>query len=210
VKSLRRAYDALIEAGARIGAGLVGLVFLAIVYDVSLRSVGFKPPAWTSALSEYALLYLTMLAAPWLVRHRGHVTVESFIVRLPWRIRAFLEKVIYVACIALCLGLAYYSTLMAIDSAMRGELDIRSIEIPRWVLFAPLLLGFVFCAVEFGRYLFGSDSLYASQGATLPADMSEPSVLSETGAGDADYGDERNRHHGRSARPGGEGSARSP
>ena len=168
---LRRAYHYLIEACAVLGAVLVGAIFVAIIYDVCLRAVGAKPPPWTSAFSEYALLYSTMLAAPWLVRNKAHVSVESLIVRLPAGPRWLVEKLIYLICIALCMGLGYYAALMAVESATRGELDIRSIEIPRWLLFAILPVGFVLCAIEFGRYLFGEDSLYMRQKAPAAGDV---------------------------------------
>ena len=70
------AYEALIGALAGLTCALLGLVFLAIVYDVLVRTLGFQPPYWVSAFTEYALLFMTMLAAPWLVRRKAHVFVH--------------------------------------------------------------------------------------------------------------------------------------
>ena len=67
-----RIYDGVIVGLAIIAGAMVAAVFLMIVYDVAVRTLGFQPPFWTSALTEYALLYMTMLAAPWLVRQKGH------------------------------------------------------------------------------------------------------------------------------------------
>ena len=52
-------------------SALIAADCLLIVVDVSLRNLGMQPPAYTVALTEYSLLYMTMAAAPWLVRERG-------------------------------------------------------------------------------------------------------------------------------------------
>ena len=76
---LTRAYDNLIMALALLAGVMIASVFFFIVFDVTLRTTGFRPPEFVSAVSEYVLLYVTMLAAPWLVRERGHVRIGSFL-----------------------------------------------------------------------------------------------------------------------------------
>ena len=162
LQSLIKAYDAVIVGLAVLAGAMVAAVFLAIVYDVSVRTLGFQPPFWTIALTEYALLFMTMFAAPWLVRKRGHVFVESVVLQLGAAARRVVEKLVYIICIVLCLVLAYYATDQGLDAASRGTLDIRSITVPRWVLFAALPIGFGLSAIEFFRFLVGSESMYVS------------------------------------------------
>lgn len=153
MSKLARAYDALVEGAAVIGCLLVAAIFLAIIADVALRSLGLRPPAGTSALSEYAMLYMTMLVAPALVRQGAHVAVDSFIGCLPPGARGALRKATLAACIAVSLLLAWYAGAATLDAAYRGEVDVRSIEIPRWALVGILPVGFVLCATEFCRLL---------------------------------------------------------
>ena len=40
-----------------------------------------------------------------------------------------------------------------------GEVEIRSLDMPRWALFAPVTLGFSMMAVEFTRCLIRGDSM---------------------------------------------------
>ena len=78
-------YDRLIH-GMAVFAGLViAAACLLIAYDVIARNLGMQPPASTVALTEYALLYFTMAAAPYLVRSKGHIVVEVVYQRLPDR-----------------------------------------------------------------------------------------------------------------------------
>ena len=65
------------------------------------------------------------------------------------------------ACVLL---LAYYAAVLLIENYVRGERDIRSITIPLWVIFVPFPIGLALCAVEFGRFLFGSERLLSGRG----------------------------------------------
>ena len=155
-----RLYDRLIAVLAAVAGAMLAGVFVMIVYDVTVRALGYQPPAHTSALSEYAMLYMTLLAAPWVLRNKGHVFVEFLAGALPRTVRRVLRRGIYTLCIVVCLGLAYYGLLAALDYWERGELDIKSIVIAKWAYYAPLPIGFFLCAVEFARFLFGIDDMY--------------------------------------------------
>ena len=156
-----KGYEALIGALAGLACTLLALVFLAIVYDVVVRTLGYQPPYWVSALTEYSLLFMTMLAAPWLVRRKAHVFVTSLLAVLPQSVRRSAAKLVYAGCIVICLAISYYAALMGLEAFRLGEFDIRSIDMPRWLLFASLPLGFCLCAVEFARFLAGCDDMYA-------------------------------------------------
>ena len=150
--------------GLAIIAGvMVAAVFLMIVFDVLVRALGFQPPFWTSALTEYALLYMTMLAAPWLVREKGHISVESMTLMLSVRFQNMVHILAYSVSIILCLVLAFYSVKQGFAVWSRGEIDIRSISIPGWLMYASLPVGFSLSAIEFGRFLFGRDSMYTER-----------------------------------------------
>lgn len=157
--TLRRIYNAVIVGLAIVAGAMMAAVFLMIILDVVMRTAGLQPPLFVSALSEYALLYMAMFAAPWVVRIKGHVYVESLTSALPERARRLIERFVLLLCIAVCLVLAYYAATTGIEIAGRGEDDVRSIVIPRWVLFVPLPVGFTLCAAEFFRFLLGFDRM---------------------------------------------------
>lgn len=156
-----RLYDRMITMLAVLASIMVGSVFILIVVDVSMRTAGLRPPVFSSAVSEYSLIYVTMLAAPWLVRERGHVRIDSFVNFAPPATKRFIERLLIVVCIALCLIAAWLSADFAIEFWRKGEIDIRSIEIPRALLFVPLVTGFFLCAVEFLRFLLIGETLTA-------------------------------------------------
>lgn len=134
-----------------LAAGTMAFCTLATIYDVGLRTLGMRPPAWTSAYVEYSMLLLTMAIAPALVRLRGHVAIEMVIRSLPERAARSLAMIVYVISFGVCVAVAYYAARMGLEVLGRNEIDQRSVPIPRWVLFSFLFIGFSLCAGEFLR-----------------------------------------------------------
>lgn len=165
MQAVVRGYDRLVTAMAMTGCVLLAVMFVMIVYDVTVRTIGLTPPAATSALSEYFMLYVTMLAAPYLVREKAHVAVESIELVLPAAAMPWLARLVCIVCAVLSLLLAWYSVDGIVDAVQSGEVDIRSIIIPKWVLYAPLPVGFALSAVEFARLLLARTGLLVGRGA---------------------------------------------
>jgi len=160
MKVLRKLYDSIIVSLAAVAGIILALMCVLITVDVSLRNLGFQPLRATVAVTEYALLYFTMFAAPYLVRTRGHVVVRIIYDRLGNVTKKFLELGIYVLCAAAALLISYVSADLVIESLILGDTEPRSIDLPRWILFTPLLIGFFFVGCEFLRFLFTKESFY--------------------------------------------------
>jgi C4-dicarboxylate transporter, DctQ subunit len=160
MQAIATAYERLLKALAIVSAAVVGMMAFAIMFDVVVRNVGFRPPPHTSAAVEYAMLYVTLLASPWLLREKGHVYIEVLIARVNARWRRAFALATYALCLTACLLLLYYSIDLTLLNWQRGGADIRSFDMPRWLLFAAMPPSFLLMAVEFARFLFGYDSLY--------------------------------------------------
>ena len=151
MKIVVAAYTKLIESLALLSGLIIASVCLLIAYDVITRNLGLQPPDSTVALTEYALLYFTMAAAPWLVRTRGHIVVEVAHSRLQGRAKVIVDKIILLICMIVSLTVCGIAVFLMLESIQRGEIEIRSLEMPRAFLFAPLSLGFGLMATEFLR-----------------------------------------------------------
>jgi TRAP-type C4-dicarboxylate transport system permease small subunit len=141
------------------GVVIVTAVFL-IVLDVLMRVLGLDPLLFILTTVEYSLLWFTMLAAPWLVRIKGHVFIDAVTQFLPPVIKKIVAKMVYFICIAAALLYGYHLYILLAEAIESGEIDIRSFEIPMWFLFVTMPLCFFMCAMEFGRFLLGFDDMY--------------------------------------------------
>lgn len=168
-KSLERVTTAL----AHFACAIVTLIFTMIVVDVLVRAgctasynlfgddYACSPPSFTLAVVEYALLWFAMSAAPYLVRYRGHVTIEAVVSVLPDAVRRVMAKIVYAVCVTISLLFAYYSMELFLETFESQEPDVRGIDMPYWLLFLPMPIGFFLIALEFLRYLIGPASYYS-------------------------------------------------
>ena len=153
-------YRRLLELLAVVAGVMLAVMAFAIVLDVVVRNLGLQPPAHTLTLTEYALLYLTMLAAPWLVRAKGHVHIELVTAALRPRPRFWLTRVVYALCVLTCAVIFYFGLEVTIAHYQRFVIDVRSFDMPRWLLTASIPLSFGLMSIEFARFLLGFDSMH--------------------------------------------------
>ena len=151
----------VVTALAWFACALIPCMFLMITIDVSIRTLGYRPPLFTSSVVEYALLYLAMCAAPFLVREKGHVVIEALVTVLPDSIRQLLAKIVYLVCMLASFLFAYLCWGIFIDYWVGGELDVRGVDMPYWLQFLPLPMCFGLVGLEFFLYLIGLRSYYS-------------------------------------------------
>jgi C4-dicarboxylate transporter, DctQ subunit len=163
VDRIAAVYLKFIELLKALSGVIIFCVFLLIVSDVLIRTVGLKPWQPSSVLVEYGLLWFTMLAAPWLARNKAHVFIDAITQLLPSGLRHVLEKLVYLVCVVISLVITYYSLWVLITAINEGQIDTRAVDMPLWTLYAPIPPCFLLVAIEFLRFLLGYDSMYGSR-----------------------------------------------
>jgi C4-dicarboxylate transporter, DctQ subunit len=110
---------------------------------------------------EIALLYFTVLGAPYLVREKGHVAVDSFVKMAPGLLRRAMPRVVLVVSVAACLVIAGVSAILLAETIESGELVIGGITLPFWAYVLPLPVGYGLVATEFLRLAIAGDTPWA-------------------------------------------------
>jgi len=142
------------------GVLMVGMM-VTIFLDVVLRNLGYQSSSHFFTFTEYALLIVPCLGAPWLVREKGHVYVEILLMYLKPRQQTALRYVIGLICVAVCVVLAWYGFEVAIRDFVQNEKDVRSLDMPRWMVVGFIPLSFAMMAVEFLRFLVRGENFLA-------------------------------------------------
>lgn len=163
MRALIRIYDGLLSLMALIAAGTLVWLMVSVVTSVAMRNLGLQPPAWLFTSSEYGLLYMTMLGAPWLVRERGHVHIELVTAALPPAVRRVVSRAVAAACVAVSLILAWYGLELFLTNVERNDFDVRAYFYPRWLLTITFPIAFTFMAIEFSRFVFGSELMHSGE-----------------------------------------------
>jgi len=157
--------DGLSRALFFLACLLVAAMVLVVAYDVGTRNLGMRPPIWAVNSVEYAMLYVTFLALPELVRTRGHVCVELLLVAIGSTARKHLEKGLHVLAALICLYLAWRSGVELWKTIQSGSYEVRSFDMPMWALFLSMPFGFLLGGLQFIAFPLRGDSFF-----TGPAD----------------------------------------
>ena len=163
MRHLIRIYDWLLSLMALIAAMTLVWLMVSVVISVMMRNFGIQPFAWLFTSSEYGLLYMTMLGAPWLVREKGHVHIELVTAALPPALRRIVSRLVAGLCVAVSLILAWYGLELFLTNIERNDFDVRAYFYPRWLLTITFPIAFSFMAVEFARFVFGSELMHSGE-----------------------------------------------
>jgi C4-dicarboxylate transporter DctQ subunit len=161
LKYVAKGYDALIYGMAIVAAFLMAAMMVIITLDVVLRNLGYQSSAHFFTFTEYALLIVPCLGAPWLAREKGHIYVEIVLNSLPPRGKRAATLLIGLFCIAVCLVIAWYGLQVTITNFVQNEKDVRSMDWPRWMVVGWIPLSFFLMAVEFARFLWRRENFLA-------------------------------------------------
>jgi TRAP-type C4-dicarboxylate transport system permease small subunit len=158
-----RILDAICNALAVLaGVYLVGIMF-GIVFQATARSFGFSGSSHIFTFSEYGLLYIVMAASPWLVRIKGHVFIELLTAALPRDFGKLFSRFVSFLCVVICLFLFWYSLQNTIKAYNFGDADMRSLDMPKWLLLGSMPICFGLMALNFLRYVFGHETLHTGE-----------------------------------------------
>ena len=160
---LSRLYIAVLYTMAFIAGAMLLWLMVSVVLSVLMRNVGLQPFAWLFTSSEYALLYMTMLGAPWLVREKGHVHIELVTSALPPGVQEIVSRVVAAACVVVSLILAWKGADLFLTNIERNDYDVRAYYFPRWILTISFPVSFGLMAVEFARFVFGEETLHSGE-----------------------------------------------
>jgi len=163
MQHLTRLYSYILYGMAFVAAGMLVWLMIAVIVSVAMRNFGMQPYAWLFTSTEYALLYMTMLGAPWLVREKGHVHIELVTAALPPVLRRIVSRGVALACVLVSLILAWKGFDLFQTNIARNDYDVRAYYFPRWILTISFPICFGLMAVEFARFVFGQELMHSGE-----------------------------------------------
>jgi TRAP-type C4-dicarboxylate transport system permease small subunit len=104
---------ALARLCLKIGVAGLGLLIVAVLYQVIGRYVLNDTPTWAESGAVLLVLYVTMLGMAVGVRDAGHIGLESLLVLAPEGVRLKMELLIHALVLVFGLIMAYNCALLA-------------------------------------------------------------------------------------------------
>ena len=146
-----RWFDLLNRALAAIACAVFVSIALLICAEIVTRATIDVSNPWLVEISEIALLYITFLAAAWVLGNDRHVALDLLLSRLGARSAAYLHVVLSLAAALACLVVAWFGILTAIDQ-YQNEIREPTIMAPlTWWITAVVPFGFILLCIQFLR-----------------------------------------------------------
>ncbi len=146
-----RAYDRFLLMLGMIAGLLILLITVGIGVDVATRAITGQGLSWLIDLAEYAMLGVTFIGAPWVLRRGGHVAVEIAVMYLPRRIREVVRRLVCLLGAFICGSLAWAGALATLAAYTRGSLVFKALVFPEWWILVVMPISLALCAIEFLR-----------------------------------------------------------
>ncbi len=144
-------FDHIVDYFFCIGMVILLLVWSIVCADVAMRYLLNNPIAWSVEATEYGLVLIAFLGAPWLLRKKLHTNIDIVIVYLAPKAQRTLNIVTHIVGAIICLIISFYSAQANWDQFQRGVLLTKAVEIPKAYLFVIIPLGTFLLSIQFLR-----------------------------------------------------------
>lgn len=152
-----RSFYLICERACGVLAIFAALLILAmsfwITYDVLTRYFLNYSSPWSFDLSEYALVWITFLGAPWVLLQDRHVRIELLVDVLPPRVQRAIGIVVCIVAIITCAVLAWRTGIAAFQYYERNVMMPRIWRIPRIWPYSIIPIGTMLLTLTFSLRL---------------------------------------------------------
>ncbi|MGR3376292.1 TRAP transporter small permease [Salipiger abyssi] len=152
---LLKLHDALSKAAFMLGSGALAVIVASFAYEVVMRYFFNAPTRWASDLVSFLLLSSVFLAAPWLTREGGHVSITLLPDLLPAKWSRRVVSAGFLVATVVCLWAGWIIAGEVRILFQRGTMTLSAVPAPKWWFTALILFGFVNSAFYFLRLAFG-------------------------------------------------------
>lgn len=154
---MMKIFDWILRICALLSAALLTAITLAITVNIILRNIGLPTLYGTLDLVEYALLFATFLAAPWVLSQHAHIQVDLVINTLPSQLQTKLRQLTCIIGALFCLFFTWFGFLAVQNSIEKMSMVRAAFVIPEWWLLSVAPFSLLLCAIEFLRqFIFPS------------------------------------------------------
>ncbi|MBN9888916.1 TRAP transporter small permease [Salipiger abyssi] len=153
-QSLLKLHDALSKGAFILGSAALAVIVASFAYEVVMRYFFNAPTRWASDLVSFLLLTSVFLAAPWLTREGGHVSITLLPDLLPakWARRVIAAGFLVAAIVCFWAGWIVSGEVRILFE--RGTRTLSAVSVPKWWFTALILFGFINSAFYFLRRAF--------------------------------------------------------
>jgi TRAP-type C4-dicarboxylate transport system permease small subunit len=142
LKKIRNAVSKGVSAVSWIPMVMIFALVFIVAIDVIMRKLDLGNIYGSNEMTEYFLVWICLLSIPVLQIKDGHIWVEMFVNRLPYRLRCFWRGVIMTVETAL-IGLLTVGGWREMTFFLTKHSATDTLRIPKWIFAAAAFVGFL-------------------------------------------------------------------
>lgn len=147
--------EKIIDRIITIFAVMAGLLLLWVTFSITFtifaRYLGYAGFVWGVQFTEYSLLWMTLLAAAWVLKRDKHVSVDLITSHLSPRTKVYFDLFHSVMGIVVCAVFFWYGTVVTWGQYRRGVTDIQVVDVPKYLILIIIPIGFLLLVMQFSR-----------------------------------------------------------
>ncbi len=143
-------FDRTIDLLAVCAGFLIAYLVLSVTIAIILRGLRV-PVVWMFEITEYSLLWLTFLGAPWVLRGEGHIKMDLILGRLDPKTQAVLNTVTSIVGAIVCAILTGFGIKVTWDNFQTGYFLHTVLAPPLFPILTIIPIGSFLLFVQFLR-----------------------------------------------------------
>ena len=148
-------FDRTLNVLAVVAGILVVGTMLLVTAEVIMRHFFNRPIVWVIEIIQYALVFITFLAAAWLLRKEGHVIMDLLVNRLSAKSRDLANVITSTVAAIMCLVVTWFGIVVGVDYYQIDYIYQGTLTIPSFYLEAVVPLGTLLLSIQFLRRAYG-------------------------------------------------------
>ena len=155
VRKLSNFFDRVLVVMTILAGILLIFSLLSINMEVASRYFLGRPMGWVTEISEYTLLYITFLAAAWVLKREGHVRMDIVLDRLSPRTQSMLNVFTSGMSAIVCFILSWYGVKVTWELFQTAYFTPTILELPKFIIVAIIFIGSILLLIQFLRRTCG-------------------------------------------------------
>jgi len=148
ISAADKIFDDVVKYLSYLAAAMLVLMSLSISLDVVLRYTINYPIKWVFEATEYALLFITFLAATWVLQKDEHVKLDLALNAMGERLRTGINAFTSLLMALVCLVLTWSSAKYTIYLFQHDVTIIKYYTIPQFVIYFIIPVGFFLLFIQ--------------------------------------------------------------
>ena len=151
IRSLSNFFDRVLVVATVLAGLLLIFSLLSISMEVASRYFLGRPMGWVTEISEYIMIYITFLAAAWVLKQEKHVKMDIVLDRLSPKTQSVFNIFTSGMSAIVCLILSWYGAKVTLELFQTGYFTPTILELPKFIIVGIICIGSILLLIQFMR-----------------------------------------------------------